>query len=168
MPRLFVAVMPPAEVLDAIAALPRPEGAGVRWTHRDHWHVTLRFLGEAPLADAGKALERVDAPAVEVELGPRVSRLGRDVVCLPAKGLDEVAATVAEATRDIGEPADPRPFKGHLTLARLKHRGACGLAGHAFRATFVADELRLVRSQLTSAGAIHTTELVRELGRRSS
>ena len=44
MPRLFVAVWPPDDVLDRLAVLPRPEVDGLRWTDQDHWHVTLRFL----------------------------------------------------------------------------------------------------------------------------
>ena len=43
--RLFVAAVPPAAVLDQIAELTRPEIEGLRWTTRDQWHATLRFLG---------------------------------------------------------------------------------------------------------------------------
>ncbi|MDQ1444823.1 MAG: hypothetical protein QOI20_1287, partial [Acidimicrobiaceae bacterium] len=44
-PRLFVAVWPRPEVVDALARLPRPDVPGLRWTGPDHWHVTLVFLG---------------------------------------------------------------------------------------------------------------------------
>jgi 2'-5' RNA ligase len=162
-PRLFVAVEPPPEVLDRIAALPRPDEPGVRWTRPEHWHVTLRFLGEAPLDAAVDALARLDAPAAVAEVGPVVSRLGRNVVCLPVRGLDALAAAVAEATGRVGEPPDPRPFTGHLTLARLRHRGACGLAGTPFAATFPVTEVRLVRSELTADGPVHTVEATRSL-----
>ena len=63
MPRLFVAVWPPDEVLDLIAALPRPEVEGLRWTTRDQWHVTLRFFGSVELAPAAVALRGVAASA---------------------------------------------------------------------------------------------------------
>ena len=43
--RLFVAAWPPPEVVASLAALPRPDVAGLRWTRPDQWHVTLRFLG---------------------------------------------------------------------------------------------------------------------------
>ncbi|MDZ7733726.1 MAG: nicotinamide-nucleotide amidohydrolase family protein [Acidimicrobiia bacterium] len=105
--RLFVAAFPPEEVLDVLAGLPRPDEAGVRYTHRDQWHVTLRFLGQADEQEAATALGRLDAAPAEVTLGPQVSRLGRNVAVVPASGLDEVAAAVAEVTAEIGEPSDP-------------------------------------------------------------
>ncbi|MEO7447430.1 MAG: 2'-5' RNA ligase family protein [Humibacillus sp.] len=51
--RLFVAVLPPSEVLDQLEAVlePRREsGAGgeLRWTDRHQWHVTLAFFGDVP------------------------------------------------------------------------------------------------------------------------
>lgn len=151
--RLFVAVTPPDEVLDAIAGLPRPDEPGVRWTTRPSWHVTLRFLGND--VDEDEALAAVDAlvaPPAVAELGPAVSRLGRNVVCLPVAGLDALAATVREATADVGDPPEARRFAGHLTLARLKHRAACGVAGTAFQARFDVQAVELVRSILGQSG----------------
>ena len=66
--RLFVAVVPPDDVLEAVAALPRPQEPGVRWTRPDTWHVTLRFLGDrVDEATASRALAGLRAaPGVEV------------------------------------------------------------------------------------------------------
>lgn len=158
MPRLFVAVYPSPSVVAALAALPRPPEPDVRWVPIDQLHVTLRFFGEA---DVEPAKERLAESArswssAHVTLGPRVSRLGRDVVCVPATGLDELAAAVADATAEIGAPPDPRPFRGHVTLARLRRRAACGLTGASFAAEFVASELTLVRSETRPEGARHT------------
>ena len=118
--RLFVAVRPPDDVLDAVAALARPAHPGVRWTTRDQWHVTLRFLGEVgdpePVA---AALAAAPLPAATAALGPRVTALGSGVVCLPVAGLDALAAAVSEATAGWGRPPEHRRFRGHLTLARV-------------------------------------------------
>ena len=153
MTRLFLAVWPPADVVDQIAALPRPDEPGVRWTRRDQWHITLRFLGNAEADDVITAVApRTGVDPVEVALGPAVSRLGRSVICLPAAGLDALAAGLTEQTAEVGEPPDPRPFSGHLTLARLRHRGVCGLAGERFSVDFVADEVTLVSSTTRSEG----------------
>src|SRR6478672_8953396 len=49
--RLFVAVVPPDDVLDDLEAHlePRREASPeIRWTDRHQWHVTLAFLGAVP------------------------------------------------------------------------------------------------------------------------
>jgi 2'-5' RNA ligase len=155
MARLFVAVRPPPEVRAELERLPREPQAGVRWVPPEQWHVTLRFLGRADAGEVCGALAGVGLPSATVVLGPRVSRLGRSVVALPAAGLEELAAVVAGVTEHLGDPPDPRPFHGHLTLARLKHRVACGIAGANFRAAFEVGEVEVVSSVTDPAGAIH-------------
>jgi 2'-5' RNA ligase len=151
--RLFVAVQPPDDVLDVLEALERPIESGVRYTTREQWHVTLRFLGEADVAQAVDALDSLDAAPTTAVLGPLVSKLGRAVVVAPVGGLDDVARRVGEATAAVGEPVDPRPFAGQLTIARLRRRGACRIAGAPVSAQFPVDELHLVRSELDPGGA---------------
>lgn len=161
MARLFVAVRPPGPVVDQLLRLDRADQPGVRWVPPSQWHVTLRFLGEAELEDAISAVERLDVARAGIDdpvvaaVGPRVSRLGRSVRCLPVAGLDPLAAVVRAATAGIGDPPDPRPFAGHLTLARLRDRAACGLAGERLSARFEVHEVELVRSVLGSSGATH-------------
>src|SRR5262245_7449378 len=120
MARLFVAVWPPDDVLELVQALPREERPGVRWTTRDPWHVTLRFLGAADVAEAVAALRLVDTATVEAVLGPRPRRLGASVLVMPVAGLDDIATAVLSATAEIGRPPENRRFHGHVTLARLK------------------------------------------------
>lgn len=159
MARLFVAVYPPPAVVDALAAMPRPDEPNVRWVPVEQLHLTLRFFGEA---DVDTAIERLASvvpslTAASTNLGPRISRLGRDVVCVPVTGPDALAATLAGATADVGTPPDPRPFRGHITLARLRRRAACGLTGAPFVATFVIDRVHLVESVTRREGAQHST-----------
>jgi 2'-5' RNA ligase len=162
-PRLFVAVALPKEVLDALAALGRPDEPGVRYTRREQWHVTLRFLGRAEIDDAAGALARLDAAPADAVLGPAVSRLGRDVVCVPVDGLDELAAAVVAATAEVGGPPEPRRFAGHVTLARLRRRGACRIAGAPFHARFPVTEVALVESVPGSGGPTYMTRTVQPL-----
>ena len=161
--RLFVAAWPPAEVLDLLEAMPRPDEPGVRYTRRDQWHITLRFVGTAVIDDAHAAFESIVAPVAEAVLGPSVARLGRSIVIVPVQGLDAVASAAVDATAHIGEPPDPRPFTGHVTLARLRNRAACGIAGHRLHATFAVDEIHLVRSRLHPHGARYETLAVKRL-----
>ncbi|MBK9178863.1 MAG: hypothetical protein IPM45_04700 [Acidimicrobiales bacterium] len=154
--RLFVAAELPAEALDQLARLERAERPGVRWTRRDQWHVTLRFLGDVgEPAAVVEALSGVRAAPAEAVLGPRAARLGRGVLCVPVAGLEGVASGVVAATAGLGRPPDPRRFTGHVTLARLRHVGACGLAEGAVSAAWVAREVVLVRSHLGRGGASH-------------
>lgn len=167
MPRLFIAVPLPEVAEAAIDALPRPQEPGVRWTKPHQWHITLRFLGDCEVAEAVTALERLHAPAPTVTLGPQVSRLGRNVVCVPADGLSELASAVRALTAGIGDPPDTRPFRGHITIARLKHRAACGIAGERFAASFVADRVELVESMLLPEGPAYETRLAVSLSSSS-
>jgi 2'-5' RNA ligase len=150
--RWFVAVVPPRGILDGLAVLPRPDSPGVRWEPSERWHVTLRFLGAADRRDVSAALASVRLPRATAVLGPRVERLGAGVVVAPVSGLDALAAAVVDATAAIGRPPDPRPFWGHLTLARLRRGAGCPLLGVAIGGAFVVREVVLVDSRTTPSG----------------
>jgi 2'-5' RNA ligase len=156
-PRLFVAVWPPAEVVEGIAVLPRPAIPGLRWTDREQWHVTLRFMGRVDaVAAVDEALSHVHGPAVDVVAGPTVGRFGHRVLHVPVDGLAPLAAAVVDATAAFGEPPEDRPFAGHVTLARVR-RGARvdlrALAGAPVEGRWRVDAVTLVESRLGGAGA---------------
>ena len=157
MPRLFVAVWPSDEVLSAIAALPRPDVEGLRWTTRDQWHVTLRFFGSVELDEASAALRSVSAPATSGVLGPETGRFGKRVLHVPVAGLDAVAKAVVRATKKVGKPPEPRPFNGHLTLARARDRrrgiDLRPLVGTPVVGEWPVTEVCLVESHLSPKGA---------------
>lgn len=144
-PRLFVAVWPSREASEILAALPRPDLPSVRWTAPDRLHVTLRFLGDCDEGDAVAALSGLRLSSAEAVLGPTVQRLGRTVLVVPARGLDDLAAEIISATRRIGQSPPERPFKGHLTVARCRGRPPDGYAPPVHVA-FTATEIALVGS----------------------
>jgi len=152
--RLFVAVWPPDDVIDLLARLARPELAGVRWTTREQWHVTLRFLGQIAPADVGEATDafgRIDvagAGAVSAEMGPATACFGRGILQVPVRGLGELARVTVEATAGVGQPPDDRAFHGHLTLARARRgRGDLrSLRGTPLAARWKVTDLTLVAS----------------------
>ncbi|HEY3810401.1 MAG TPA: RNA 2',3'-cyclic phosphodiesterase [Acidimicrobiales bacterium] len=159
MRRLFVAVWPPAALVDQLRALERPVRSGLRWTTPDQWHITLRFVGsvddtaEAQLRDAltGAA---AGAGSADASAGPRLRALGNAVWVLPVTGLDSLAQIVQQATGDIGRPPARRPFRGHVTVARARHsRGLAGLPAGSLSAQWTVDELTLVASDLHRDGA---------------
>ncbi len=153
--RLFVAVLPPEDVLDLVETLPRPAEAGLRWTTRSQWHLTLRFLGAAPEDEVAAALTALRAAPVRVELGPEVRLLGRHVLHVPAHGLEVLAGEVHRLTAGLGEPVEDRRYVGHLTLARRRHGHARPAVADPVAACFVAHEVALLRSHLEPTGARH-------------
>ena len=171
--RLFVAVWPPAELVETLAGLERPQAKGLRWTTRDQWHVTLRFLGSVGEGDfealvvalrgiavpgESARLARLERPVTAV-VGPGPRAFGRGVWVLPVAGLDGLAAVVdglvGPADGLVG-PADglARPFHGHLTLARAKHPSLLkGLPRPAISFSWDVGEVTLVNSTLHPEGA---------------
>lgn len=150
---MFLAVWPPAQVVEQLRSLPRSDQPGVRWVPPANWHVTLRFFGEAEPADALSSLASTTLPAATAALGPGVQRLGQRAVVVAVAGLDELAAVLGAASADIGLPSGRRPFNGHITLARLRPGATCDLVGTAVSADFRIAEVVLVRSALTDEGA---------------
>jgi len=161
--RLFVAVIPPANVLDLLATIPREPRPDVRYTTREQWHVTLRFLGDADIGEASAALQRVDVSSADAVLGPTVERLGRSVAMVPCAGLDDIAAAVRDATDEIEHPIEARPFVGHLTIARMKNARRCPATGFAITTQFSVTEVHLVRSHLSRDGARYEVVASRSL-----
>jgi 2'-5' RNA ligase len=175
--RCFVAVDLPDPVRDAVrraqgalrAAAP---DADVRWTGAAQLHVTLAFLGEIDPARAAAATDALRAvaggraafPLRAAGLGafptarrPRVVWAGIDD---PAGGLRALAADVAAALAPLGLAPEARPFRGHVTLARVRSpRGTAPLVralgaatAPAFGAWSVAAVV-LYRSHLHPQGA---------------
>ncbi len=168
--RLFVAIWPPPAVVGALAGAlashGRPAAGAVRWTTPDQWHVTVAFLGTVPRSRVGEvgsvlvaAVDRA-AAAPEACLGPMTERLGRRVLCVPVRGIDDVARRVRLAMGSLFPDAGlDEPFQGHLTLARARGRRTVpsSLAGAPLEARWRVRELDLVRSELDEAGARYTT-----------
>lgn len=152
MTRLFVGVWPPAPVVDALRALPRPQMPEVRWSTEDQWHVTLRFLGDVDDVGAVRdALRQVSWASAAVEVGPATARLGQSILMLPVRGVDELANALP---LPIAEP-----FTGHLTVARARGRRGrvpAALEGTPFEASWTATSFALVRSETRPAGAVYS------------
>ncbi|MET0910982.1 MAG: RNA 2',3'-cyclic phosphodiesterase [Ilumatobacteraceae bacterium] len=157
MSRLFFAVWPPDEVVDALTELRRKDQRGVRFVPPENWHITLRFLGEAEPGRVLHAMDRWRCAPAQVTLGPAVDVLADRLLVIPASGLDVVADEVTKRTRTIGE-RPRRRFVGHLTVARFRPDAALpSTLGARFDATFDADEIALVQSRLEPDGARYET-----------
>ncbi|TQM38070.1 2'-5' RNA ligase family protein [Pseudonocardia cypriaca] len=145
--RLFVAIRPPADVVEVLGALRREPVAGVTWSVPEQWVVKLRPLGHVPdrvvsPLVAALADELAGVPPVRCALGPATRRLGGQWLGAPVSGLDDLAALVFDATVGLVPVTHPQPFQADVVLAR--GRVPAALAGEAVAAAWTAHEVALV------------------------
>lgn len=131
--RLFVAADPGDEARHALAAVlgatfPDLPGAVVAPAN---WHVTLRFVGPTSDDQADRlryTLHEADTSGpFQARLGglgafPRASRAAVLWVGL-TRGEEEMAvlaAEIEERVQEAGFEPEERPFRGHITLSRLR------------------------------------------------
>jgi 2'-5' RNA ligase len=160
--RLFVAVWPPTEVVDELAAVVagiQPLAPALRWAPSRQWHLTLVFLGEVTderRPDLARRLARAAArhPPLRLRFTDG-GRFGERVLFTKVSGdrepLRRLAASVNAASRRAGLTVIDRPYRPHLTLARSS-RGIdlrpLVVALRSYRGTdWTATQLHLVRSR---------------------
>jgi RNA 2',3'-cyclic 3'-phosphodiesterase len=169
--RLFVAIVPPPEALDELAAVVEPlriAAPELRWTGRESWHLTLAFLGEVDeslLAELTIRLERAatrhEQQRLSIAGGGAFPSAGRArVVWAGIRGngraLAALAASVAAGARRAGAPPPDvgRKYHPHMTLARCRQPGDVrSLTAELAQASgpdWTADAICLVRSHLTT------------------
>lgn len=151
--------------MTALRELPRRDG--VRWTNEDQWHITLRFLGNDGDPDpVSEALSSIELAPVDIRVGPATKKLGPGVLMLAARGLDDLAREVHEATERVVPITEHRAFRGHLTVARAHSRGQIpkSLEGVPFDARWTATSFALVRSQTKPTGAVYDNVASFKLG----
>lgn len=188
--RLFIAIPIPEPVRDEIIRVQQemqllaPRDAA-RWTRPDQFHLTLRFLGDVPVAGLEQLKESVNA----VCRSARPLRLRAEGVGFFPNphsprvvwvGMDDQAGLLVDLQKRIeivirpftAEPGE-KNFAGHATLGRLKNlksADARKLAAHAQTVkdrTFgewTAHEIEIIRSELSPGGARHTTLAAIRLG----
>ena len=128
MPRLFVAIRPPAVVRETLlGAMDGIEGA--RWQDDGQLHLTLAFVGEADgarTADLVEALAKVEGAPFRAEIAG-VGHFERKTLptAVWAKvplsdPLAQLQRRVERACRRAGLETEKRGYRPHITLARLK------------------------------------------------
>jgi 2'-5' RNA ligase len=172
--RGFVAVVPPEDVLDALegrVAPVRDANNGLRWSRREQWHLTLRFLGPVPDVDglivAVRDALRPVPPVDALLLGgagafPNARRAS--VLWFGLRGgadaLARVAGAVEAAAVAAGFAPEPRPFRAHLTVARLPRPRDVGpvvaaRGGDPGQGAGAAGEVVVVSSDTRPSGAVY-------------
>jgi RNA 2',3'-cyclic 3'-phosphodiesterase len=177
--RLFVAVPLPVELHGLVrhAQQALPSVSGLRLLGPEQWHVTLAFLGEVDAAKAELACRVVeDLPAglggeatIERFLllpSPRRAR----VVTLEIADEYGLFGALFEAVMGELEAGgvmerEKRPFRPHITIARMRDPGVVRPRYESGRARFAIQSVCLYRSELRREGAVYTVVCRRELDR---
>lgn len=165
--RAFVALMPDTASRDALHALPVTRGA--RRTQLAQLHVTLAFIGAIERARCDALAARLPAlaaghalplqPVERIAWWPSLPRARLIVAELaPDPACAALNTGLSALLHELGVSADRRPFRPHVTLARLP-RDADGQPAHGgttgrpVALRFVA--LTLFESRLSHDGVSH-------------
>ena len=127
MPRLFAALELPRDTTLSLSLL-RGGLPGARWIDVENYHVTLRFIGDVdgPTADEiVNAFDRIRRAEFQLRLqgigsfgAKKPHSIWAGVTATP--DLMALQAEIERVCQRLGLPADPRKFKPHVTLARIK------------------------------------------------
>ena len=189
--RLFVAIVPPPEALEHLAAalesVQAVQGEALAWTTTEQWHLTLAFLGEVDDVRRERVEQRLAraasrSPPLDLRISaagafgsPKRARVLWAGVDGEATALSRLADSVQAAARRSGIPIEARRYRPHLALARCRApvdvTPALEQLSTYAGPVWVADTIRLVRSHLGAAAhrrARHETVAAWPLqGRRS-
>ena len=173
MARLFFAIeLPPevrAEAARIASAMRERLATPARWTPDENLHLTLKFIEHLDedripklLASAGAKLAAHAPFRIELQgSGAFPSQRAARVLWL---GVGEGRTQLARIARKLdasagrhGVPRDRRPFRAHLTLARLREPTPVAADSLLLpdSTPFTASEVVLYESRLSSAGATH-------------
>jgi RNA 2',3'-cyclic 3'-phosphodiesterase len=171
--RVFIAVFPPPQVREALAAAARrlPVSGDVRFTAPANVHLTLKFLGDVAENDLGRvaqALEPIREGHAPFEAA--ISGFGAFPSAGRARilwaGIGEGSENLRALAQDVEERLEPlgfgredRAYHPHLTLGRARGRPVtlqdAGIS--PLVASFVVYRLELVESVLGETGATYST-----------
>lgn len=178
--RLFWAVNLPGELRRRLADFAgglrgRPGLEGARWVEEENLHLTVSFLGDTdinlinPMAEAViKTAQGLNPFSLEIGAPGFFAGSGRGVLWAALKGdlvsMGELHRKVQVALAPLGFVQEKRPYRPHLTLARLKSprdlnslQSALGdLPGGSGQWRFSVNSVDLMESQLSKRGPAYT------------
>jgi 2'-5' RNA ligase len=173
--RTFIAVrIPVTEPISSVIRQLRSMRPGLKVVPTDQLHVTLKFLGETDdslVPRLGSLLHEIAATEATCEMNlaglGAFPNLARPAVVwagfVDPESLVRLASSLESRCEALGFPCEARPFRPHLTLARIKSAPPESLA-ELIRGridtrfeTVTIRALELFRSDLLSAGPTYTS-----------
>jgi 2'-5' RNA ligase len=171
--RLFIALPLPDEIAERLVSL-EMDVPGAAWREREHYHLTLRFIGEVdegPAREIDHELGQIVAAPFEMALASVGSFGGKEPTALWA-GVDappdlaRLAASCETAVRRAGLAAEGRKYKPHVTLAYCHGTSDAEAArfleaaGEFRTETFWVDHFCMYSSRATRSGSVYIEEAV--------
>ncbi len=176
--RTFTALTLDPAVRERIVAAARdvpPRALKVRWVRPENLHVTLKFLGDVPEADAADVCAAVAAAAEGIApfdfdlVGLRCVPPGRRTrmvwadVREPTGQLEALFQAVESAVAPLGYAPETRAFRPHVTVGRVRavrdlpalREGTEAAEDVVFGAQH-AGEVVVYGSELTREGPVYT------------
>lgn len=141
----------------------------IRWVREESFHVTLRFIGDVEREQIQTICDCVRDQIARLrpfrlELGgaqPFPSRRRPSFIVLevgPDEPLEQLAGAVDRGVEAAGLGAEPRPFRPHLTLGRVrgKKKPAVTAGVTALGEGCIVNDAVLFKSDLHPSGAKYT------------
>jgi 2'-5' RNA ligase len=171
MPRLFTAIEIPEAMRIRLSLLRAPIG-GAKWVQPEDMHITLRFTGDVDgrtADDFADLLADVSVPPFAVSIAGGGAFGGRDphVLWAGVQGGPEIEALYRaneRAARGAGLGPDPRDFRPHVTLARMRRARQSEVArflsenGHLRMEPFTVTRFVLLSARPGSGGGPYAVE----------
>jgi 2'-5' RNA ligase len=186
--RLFVAINPPPPLRESVHAALAPLRAAapaIHWTPAEKLHATVRFLGEQPEAMVGPFIDMLKTAAAGFSPIPMtLGTLGAfpawrraRVVWVGATGepkLELLHHDIEVGFVGLGLEVEGRPFRPHVTVARLHGEGGGTVAaaireaarGVRIREAMMVESLDLMASEPTETGVRYVRLASAPLSRR--
>jgi 2'-5' RNA ligase len=176
--RTFIAIELPENIISSVLKVQddiRSYGFKTRWVRKENIHITLKFLGNINKVDVEKIGKEIFESAKEypplklaakgIGVFPGIKR--PRVIWIGITGqidlLIKMQKTLDKRLETIGFPKERRPFRGHLTIGRIKGKvdpqrliAAIKEFGEFESETFIANKLILFKSELNPSGSIYT------------
>ena len=176
--RTFIAIKPPEKILSSVKQIQdsfKLQGVIAKWVRAENIHITIKFLWDIKKTDVEKIIKSITLAAKEskpITLSvkgsgvfpgvkrPRVIWAG---ITGEVSALLDLQNRVEENLEAIGFPKEPRPFKGHLTIGRIKGKTDAKKLVNTMEQfndfeseKFIAEHIFLIKSELKHSGAVYT------------
>jgi 2'-5' RNA ligase len=176
--RAFIAFDLPDDVLETISEIQKQlqkKGLKLRWVSVCNIHLTVKFIGDLPadridrvahiMSESAERFSPITIHASGMGVFPGLRR--PNVLWMGIRGEMDLLIcfqkTLDENLERIGIRAEKRPFRGHLTIGRVKGDPDMELLKESLRLfddfqtrPFTIKEVKLFQSELTPAGAVYT------------